>query len=145
MLTCPDFSTYGAVLDWIDENLSTGEFDNDKRRFTEIAITLCRVSQIELDSEQDAALKAAERYWAGTGSEAERHHHLGVISERVNQAHGNAPKFGTGSVLDRLVFSSLNTNTGLSVFAGEYLVELSEALSLPPPQVGEAFSRSVSN
>jgi hypothetical protein len=126
-------------MDWIDAKLSPGEFDYDKKRCGEIAIALCDLVKPELDLIQKTALDVARKYWAGTGSEIERIEHLTLISRRAFQDHCSIQALSRARVLDRLVFVSLNTNGGLSIMAGEFLVELGEALNVSPAEIGKAF------
>jgi len=137
--------TYADLLDCIDFSLHSDTYSKDVRKTAEIGIELCELVRSELDPAQTAALDAAKRYWEGNGSEEERIRNVETIAERLDRSRTSVEDSERESTLDRLVFCALNTNTGLSVLAGEYLAELAEKLKLPAKDVGSVFSRRVPN
>lgn len=135
--------SYADLLDAIDLVLHTGIYDGHSDKTAQIAIALCELVRSELDSQQIAAVDAAKAYWRTGNSERERLRHSNVISDRLDRSNRSLSSSERQLALDRLVFCTLNTNTGLSVLAGEYLAELAEVLGLPVEAVGKAFAQHV--
>jgi len=137
--------TYADLLDCIDLSLHSDAYSKDVRRAADIGIELCELVRSELDPTQVTALRVAKRFWEGNASEQERVRNAETIAERLDRYQKSVTVSARGNILDRLVFCALNTSTGLSVLAGEYLAELAEALKLPAKDVGNAFSQHVPN
>jgi hypothetical protein len=137
--------TYADFLDKIDLSLHGDTYSKDVRKSAGIGIDICDLVRSELDPEQATALDVAKRYWDGSGSEQERLRSVETIAKRMDRSQKSVSGSEKKDIMDRLVFCALNTNTGLSVLAGEYLAELAEGLELPPENVRKVFSRHVPN
>jgi hypothetical protein len=125
----------------LDVVLYDAPFENDSRRAAEISIEFCRFLTDQLDPTQQQALEVAERYWAA-GKEERYVQMVEEFSRRIDfDQRSNAPE--ENSVVNRLIWSALNRNSGLSTYDGAFLIDCGLQAGLSPNQMAGVFGKYV--
>lgn len=132
----PDFD---EVFSLVDRLLADHRLDNDHRAFAQVCLALSAQVSDGFDDEEKAAIECAHRYWANHSDADLRSYWVSRLAERLDAyAHKGLANSRRESFC-RLAWSTLNTNTGLSQQAGEFLVKLGSLIGLTPGQVESAF------
>ncbi|WP_157489509.1 MULTISPECIES: hypothetical protein [unclassified Lysobacter] len=129
--------TSSDLYEHIDAVLSTGYFDENTSLVPQAAIAFCRLLWDSLDATQRDGVAAAQNFL--NGKEESYAIQLNVFSRRIDQ-DPSLSEGGRPVALNRLVWTALNANTGLSDLAGEFLVELGLAAGLSPEQIATVFA-----
>jgi hypothetical protein len=142
-----------ALLDALDALLWKDALADDFRSFPRIALGMAEMLSNELDDGQREALIGARTLWEGTLDETRRLYLLSAMGSRCDldsRENRAATPFG---YRNRLLFCALNTVTGLTGFAGEFIVEvgigagldlrsIEKAVRQTLPQLGPVASES---
>ncbi|WNH52267.1 hypothetical protein [Stenotrophomonas oahuensis] len=121
----------------LDAALEDGALDQDVRAAALTALEFCELLSDQLDEDQRNACHAAQQFWM-EGSTDARIHWLSIYSKRLDAA-------GKLSDLDRLIWCSLNSNTGMSDHMAEFLVLLGRDVGLEPAEMKSVFSKHIPN
>ena len=132
----------GDLLKRIDELLWQDTYAGDVRATAVIALELGNFLKGALDDLQKAALDAAKAHWYEGGRNEEAR--LEFV-ERIGMRRDNDIRSGTNRTqsgyANQVVWTALNTNTPLSGFAGEFLVEIGERAGLSIGQIESSFRK----
>lgn len=125
-----------TVLERLDLVLSSGCYDDDRDRFARVALELCELLLDHLDDDQRNGVDAAKASLSGFLGRTDSF--IEVFSQRIDEErHG---RIGRGkAAINRLVFSALSANTGLTDFAGEALVHWAAEAGLHPDQIDKVL------
>ncbi|MEZ5546025.1 MAG: hypothetical protein R3F10_12690 [Lysobacteraceae bacterium] len=132
---------YSSVAGWLDDVLVTASFDNDAWRKAQIAIAFCELISNALDSSQLDAVAHAKHFWA-TGDET-RHAEMLEEFARKMDADARTKASAHDAAMNRLVFSALSKNTGLTSYAGDFLIGLGADAGVSADQMAQVFSELV--
>jgi hypothetical protein len=124
------------LLDQLDSALEDGALDNDTKAFARVALSLCEMALGNFDAEQRIATAAA-RKWLMEGESAERDKWRRIIGGKIGMDRPLPSP-------DRLIYSALNSNTGLNSYNAECLAYLGTDLGLTPYDIAQAFSSGIS-
>ena len=132
------------LLKRIDELLWEDAYANAVRSAATIALELGELLREKLDDLQRAALDVAKAYWLDGGRNEQQRLEL---VEKIGMRRDKDVRDGTSRTpegyANQVVWAALNTNTGLSGFAGEFLVEIGQGAGLRIDQIEGAFRRAV--
>lgn len=130
------------LLKRVDDVLWEGAYDTDVRSTALIGYELGELLRDGLDDQQKAALDAAKLFWFG--NEKNEQERLAFV-EKIGARRDRDMRDGTSQTrrgyINQVIWTALNTNTGLSGFAGEFLVEIAEGSGLGFDQIAEAFEK----
>jgi hypothetical protein len=121
----------------LDAALEDGALDQDVRAAALTALEFCKLLSDQLDEDQRNACNAAQQFWMEGGTDA-RIHWLNVYSKKLDAT-------GKLSDLDRIIWCSLNSNTGMSDYMAEFLALLGRDLGLASPEMRSVFSKHIPN
>jgi hypothetical protein len=127
---------FDKLLDQLDSALEDGALDNDTGAFARVALSLCEMALGHFDAEQRIATTAA-RKWLMEGESAERDKWSRIIGGKIGMDRPLPSP-------DRLIYSALNSNTGLNSYNAEFLAYLGADLGLNSDDIARAFSREIS-
>jgi hypothetical protein len=131
---------FAKLFSKVEDALESGQFADDIQLAAKVEVGLAELLIPMLDQEQLAALSAAKEFWSGQAENQIRLRYLERLSERQDRYLSPTSKMAD---VNRLVFSCLTNNTGLSPYLGEYLVGLAENAGLTAEQVSRVFASHV--
>lgn len=132
------------LLTRIDELLWEDSYADDVRSTATISLELGELLRHKLDILQHAALDTAKTYWhGGGGNEKDRLEFVEKIGMRRDKDVRDGTSRTPEGYANQVVWTALNTNTGLSGFAGEFLVEIGEGAGLRIDQIEGAFLKII--
>lgn len=132
------------LLKRIDELLWEDAYADDARSTAIISLEFGEFLREKLDALQRAALDAAKAYWhGGGGNEKQRLEFVEKIGMRRDKDVRDGTSRTPEGYANQVIWTALNANTGLSGFAGEFLVEIGEGAGLRIDQIEGAFRKAV--
>ena len=135
-------SASDELLDRIDALLWEDTYANDVRSTALIGLELGELIRSNLDDLQRNALDVAKTYWtAGAQNESEWLEHVRKIASRQDEHAHSGTHRTRAAYANRIVYTALNDRTGLSGFAGEFLVEIGTGAGLAADQIEAAFRK----
>lgn len=135
------FTDLSAVTARLDEVLCAASFDNDARRKAQIAIAFSELLAGTLDAKQSEAIAVAKLLWA-TGDDSRHAEMVDEFAKRID-ADQRTKSAVQEAAINRLVFSALSKNTGLSSYAGDFLIGLGTDAGLTANQMATIFASLV--
>lgn len=130
------------LLKRIDQLLWQDAYAADIRSTAVIGLGLGEFLRDSLDDVQRSALDAARAYWHGGGEdEKDRLAFVEKIGMRRDKDARDGKSRTREGYANQIVWTALNANTGLSGFAGEFLVEIGEGAGLSIEQIESAFRK----
>lgn len=132
------FSDLSAVTARLDEVLCAASFDNDVWRKAQIAIAFCELLTGALDERQAQAVVIAKRLW-DIGDDSGHAEMVDEFAKRMD-ADQRTKAGAQEAAINRLSFSALNKNTGLSSYAGDFLIGLGSDAGLTANQMATVFA-----
>lgn len=129
-----------TLVDQLDAALADGLFDSDVQRTSIIAIELCELLLDRLSSSQRAAIVAARDYWE-SGVDSDRLRFVEKFAKIIDEDQRRSVE-SEQRAMNRLVWTALNTNTGLSSYMCEFLVELGADSGLNADQMKLVFLKN---
>lgn len=131
------------LLKRIDELLWEDAYADDVRSTAIISLELGEFLREKLDDLQRAALDVAKAYWHGGGNEKQRLEFVEQIGMRRDKDVRDGTSRTREGYANQVIWTALNANTGLSGFAGEFLVEIGEGAGLRIDQIEGAFRKAI--
>jgi hypothetical protein len=134
-------SDLSLVTERLDHVLCSASYDNDVRRKVQIALAFCELLASHLDERQSEAVAVAKRVLAS--GEDPRHAEMIEEFARRTDVDQRMRTPAQRAALNRLIFSALNKNTGLSSDAGDFLIGLGTDAGLAANQMASVFAELV--
>lgn len=129
-----------SLIDRLDIVLGEAGLEKESRPTALIALAFCDLLKESLDENQVEAVDAAHQFWFYGDSNA-RERWLVVLSGKLDSDQEQASR--SLAAINRLVWTALNANTGLSSYTGEFLVGLGEDAGLDFKKMTEVFSEHI--
>jgi hypothetical protein len=129
------------LLARLEQLLGADAYANDTSMVGRISLEMGTFISESLDKLQQAALDAASEYWQGKSDEKDRMEFLSQLSARCSEDARLRRIRGVDGYRNRLVFSALTSNTGMTGFAGEFLIEIGMGAGLSCDQVERSIRK----
>jgi hypothetical protein len=139
----PSALTFKSLVDKIDSILNDEAHSKDTRSTALIALALGDLIASRLDDMQREALDTARVYWQQGGNDKQRLEFIETIGTRRDKDVRDGTMRSSAGYANQIVWTALNANTGLSGFAGEFLVEIGTGAGLSPSQIESAFCKGL--
>lgn len=125
----------------LDEVLAKGHFDRDFRRTALIGLEFCDLLASSLNDQQRNTIEVARQHLSGHKSDS----YEKCLNEmtKIIDLNQRLKSEKSDFAVNRIIWTALNENTGLSDYTGDFLVGLGVDAGLNAKQMSDVFARHV--
>jgi hypothetical protein len=128
----------------VDRVLSKGAHDEDVLAAGRVAVNLGRYLGARLDPVEHAALEVADAFWSHRVSDAVRLEQVEIVGRRRDANFSTGTARTESGYANQIVWCALNSNSGLDVTLGEFLIDIGLGAGLSEAEVSGAFAQVLS-
>lgn len=122
------------LLSDISNALAAGSYKNDVRLAAIISLGLSELLS-HVDNDQKEAIAVAQNYWNGTQGDADRLASVHKIAQKRDKYIRAGQARSIESYANRIIWAALNTNTPISEFFCEFIIEHALESGIPLSEV----------